>query len=92
MATAEYPKISGSGKEIALVVERESNRCGGFSAQTLPVHDNVGLLVERSGVGAVTGPTLWTLFKFTSPRTKTDSCGGKRATRRGFGWEETETI
>jgi hypothetical protein len=35
-------------------------------------------------VGAATDPKHRTLFGFTSPRTKTDSCGERRKTKNDF--------
>jgi hypothetical protein len=58
--------------------------CAESFVQTLQVHEDVGLPVNRYGVGAATDPTPRTLFGLTNPRTKTDSCRERRATKNSF--------
>jgi hypothetical protein len=58
-----------------------SIQCRAFSVHILQVHKDLGLLVKRPRVGAVTGPTLRTLFKSTSQKMRKVSFGGRKATR-----------
>jgi hypothetical protein len=82
LAATEHSKDFGWGRETAPDVINGSRRPRAFSVQILRVHEDPGLLVKKLGVGIVTGPTLWTLFKSTSQKTRKDLFGGREVTRR----------
>jgi hypothetical protein len=82
LAAVEPPKSFGCGRESAPDVENGSNRCRAFSVQILQIHEALGLLVKRLGGGAVTGPTLWILFKSTSQKMRKVLFGRRKVMRR----------
>jgi hypothetical protein len=88
LVASELPKGFGCGRETAPDVENGSNQCGAFSVQIFQVHKDLGLLVERLGVGAVTGPTLRTLFKSSSQKMRKVLFGRRKAMRRDSKWPE----
>jgi hypothetical protein len=78
------PNCFAVARKLGMMWKESSTRYTGSSVQFFPVHEGLGHPVKKGGVGVATDLTLWTIFGYTSHKTKTVSFGGRKEMPKGF--------